>query len=82
MAPCTVAPPVAQPARPEPSSASIDPAIQTLCEVAAERAGLRLSEAQMFLMYRGAPLVLDILEGLKFDRDLANMPAVAYRAAN
>ncbi|MGE0806010.1 MAG: amidase [Burkholderiaceae bacterium] len=68
LAPDGVAPQVLQAARQHPPPLTVDAAARSICHAAAERAGLRLNEDQMQLLYRGAPFIFDMVKQLDFER--------------
>lgn len=74
-----MAPPVVQAARANPTELRVDATIQRLCHTAAERAGLRLNDTQMQLLYQGAPFVLDMTRHLNYDGSLNDAPPTIYR---
>lgn len=56
-----------------------DQKMRALCDVMAERAGLRLSETQRFMIYRAAPFALAMTSRLTSDHGFEDAPANVFQ---
>jgi aspartyl-tRNA(Asn)/glutamyl-tRNA(Gln) amidotransferase subunit A len=71
--------PAMQPMAPPRDAPDIDAKTRALCDAMAERAGLRLDEQQLVLLYRAAPHALEIARQLPGDHGFADEPANVFQ---